>query len=283
MSEKVETHGKRAVIQPATPLTQGYVSKIKNVLGKTRAVTEPIARKPLNNSSSTPRNVSSDAGLTGGITGDVQVSQEDKSKAKGKNKGKAKAQDVPQQVTSEEQSAPETVVPHATNAEAEEPPVAPSSSTIASSQPESSSANHAASGSGSSSPSIFKGGEPALLQVASVHPRLSFFAPDDSEQEESESKKSSLTAEASTQQRHQPPEAIVLGDGRMSPTRSGTFARLGNVNIQSAPRVASISGQVETVIPVSLPEASPSIYSPVMPPQLVSQPLLCTPSIGILI
>ncbi|KAI9782314.1 MAG: hypothetical protein M1816_001927 [Peltula sp. TS41687] len=257
-SDKVEMPPpKRAVIQVATPLTQGFVSQIKNAFGgKNRAATDPIPRKNLDNPAPVPRTVSIDASSTGAISRDAQVSRDDKPSRKSRQsrKGKGRAQDVPQQVTSKKEPATETGIPPTTTGQVKEPALT-TASTVEAHQPEISSLDEPGpSGTHPFSPNVFKGGEPAFFQGV-PRPNVSFFAPDDSEQE-TERKKGSPP-----QQRHQAPDAIVLGQG--SPTRSGTLARPGSIHIQPAPRVISMSGLVENVIPVGMPEISAGIYSPV--------------------
>ena len=79
----------------------------------------------------------------------------------------------------------------------------------------------------------------------------------------------SSPAQYSSSSRHDPissydnpphPDAIVLGDGQMSPTRDGTFGRLGNVNIQTAHRVPSMTGLVGNVGDFDTPQPSPSSF-----------------------
>ncbi|KAI9824958.1 MAG: hypothetical protein M1826_007210 [Phylliscum demangeonii] len=41
------------------------------------------------------------------------------------------------------------------------------------------------------------------------------------------------------------PDGIILGDGRTSPTRVGTYARVGNVNVVASPSVVSVRGVIE--------------------------------------
>ena len=43
------------------------------------------------------------------------------------------------------------------------------------------------------------------------------------------------------------PEAIILGDGVLSPTREGSYGRVGSVNVVSSPRIPSFSGVIEDV------------------------------------
>lgn len=244
---------KRSAIQPAIPMMKGNGPKTKDVLGKPRAVTEPITRKPLKGSTSLPQFAGSAIGPTSGNAASTRLPGAEK----GKGKGKEIVKDLPQEATGKKESAHD--------AAGGEPAV--SSSTTAPDKPDLSSLNQVPSGSLAASPDIFKGGKPAILKNATYDPKISFFAPDDSEQEWEQKK-----GKKSAQQKHDPPEAIVLGDGRMSPARSGTFARLGNVNIQSAPRVASVSGQVENVGASEATERTPSVDTPDSPAETVSWP-----------
>ena len=77
--------------------------------------------------------------------------------------------------------------------------------------------------------------------VPSTHstPLLQVFSPEDD--------RHSASSPATDADQRSRPNAIVLGDGRMSPTRSGTFGRLGNVKIVSAQRVPSMEGLVSHV------------------------------------
>ena len=245
---------KRPFIQPATPLVPGYVSGLREVYSKPRAVTDPIVlRKPLNDP---PKN-------------NIGRARKGKGKA-GKQDDNGAERSPPSKVTAAQHQTsniPDTVVATAT-----------SDSVTAAGAP--------ASRDGLSSEPAQQHTKSAPLEVAAVKdaapntPRMApdvstpseqfLFASEVGKQEGSPSKECPSPAESQiipAQLQRDRPEGMMLGDGLMSPTRVGTFGRLGNVNIMSAPRVASLAAQVETA------EPSPSSIYPAEELPIVCLPL----------
>ena len=73
------------------------------------------------------------------------------------------------------------------------------------------------------------------------------------------------------QSRSSRPDAIILGDGVLSPTREGSYGRVGSVNVVSSPRIPSFSGVIEDVKQLEDVESSEHSINPGYEQEAVSE------------